>query len=155
MAGDVVQRAVEFGGGAFNADRVLAWLANIVRSLRTEASAACGSAGEFSTGETVGTVEINPHTRTPIGNYSSRTLVFNSSPALEAVLHHNALTDELLQGLAHDDPVAQAFGRALATELVLSRRAAIGNFGVWTIGQKPDLERFIRFRPRPVINRML
>ncbi len=155
MAGDVVQRAVTLGNGAFDADAVLVWLANIIRSLRGAESAKCGMAGSFHSSEEAGTVEINPATRLPVSGYSRKALSFSASDALNLVIQDSALTDERLQALEADESIATAFSQALATELVLSRRAAIGNFGVWTIGQKPNLERFVRFRPRPAINRML
>lgn len=155
MAGDVVQRAVEIGGGTFDADAVLVWLANIVRSLRNSDSAECGKAGTFHSTEESGTVEINPATRIPVSGYSRKALSFTASGPLTAIVQESALTDQHLAALAEDDPIGTAFAHALATELVLSRRAAIGNFGVWTIGQKPTMERFVRFRPRPAINRML
>jgi hypothetical protein len=71
------------------------------------------------------------------------------------VLAHHALTEDVLKGLEDDDEISQAFARALAEALVHHGRAAIGNFGVWTVGQKPNLQRFIRFRSRPAINQML
>ncbi len=155
MSNDLVRRAVEISGGAHDADAMLQWLANIIRSLRDSSEAVCGHAGSFIVTEESGTVEINPSTRMPVGGYSNKALSFRASDALNGVLEHNALTDELLTALEHENAIASAFGKALATELVLNRRAAIGNFGVWTIGQKPNLERFVRFRPRPAINRML
>ncbi len=155
MSSDLVRRAVELSGGEHDADAILQWLANIVRTLRDAPRADCGSAGQFLVTEVAGTVEINPSTRLPVGGYSNKALAFDASESLNGVLEHNALTDELLAALDHSDPIASVFAKALAAELVLNRRAAIGNFGVWTIGQKPNLQRFIRFRPRPAINRML
>ncbi len=155
MAGDVVRRAVEISGGSVSADEVLRWLADIVRDLRNVTEAHCGNAGLFTVTDQSGTVEINPTSRLPVGGYSNKSLSFSASAALNSVLTHNALTDDTLAALDHEHPIAAAFGKALATELVLTRRASIGNFGVWTIGQKPDLQRFVRFRPRPAINQML
>lgn len=156
MAGDVVLRAVEIGGGKFDSDSVLKWLADIVRTLRTTPTAACGAAGHFYTTEETGTVEINPTSRLPSAGLQRRALGFTASDAINAVVTVNAITDEGLKLLvvANDD-IATAFSQALAAELILGRRAAIGNFGVWTIGHKPNLTRFVRFRPRPEINHML
>lgn len=155
MAGDVVERAVELGEGAFDADAVLGWLAELVRALRTGSSATCGAAGAFVAANVAGTVEIHPLTRAPVPGYSRRSLAFEASPALSALIGRDQVTQDLLEPLEAESPVATAFGRALLIELVLNRRAAIGNFGVWSIGQKPTMERFIRFRPNPAINRML
>jgi hypothetical protein len=155
MSGDVVRKAVEISGGTVAADEVLRWLADIVRSLRTSPTAACGAAGRFFAGEEAGTVEINPASRLPQAGYSSKSLVFESSPALDNAIALKALTEEGLAALASENPVADCFAKALATELVLRRRAAIGNFGIWTIGQMPDLRHFVRFRSKAAINQML
>lgn len=156
MSGDVVKRCVEIGAGQFAADTALEWLADIVRSLRTEPFAACGNAGTFTAQEEqMGTVEINPVSKLPVGASQRRNLHFTASDALTRILMQSALTDDLVALLENDDPIASAFGKALAQELVLNRRASIGNFGVWSVGQKPNLQRFVRFRPRPAINQML
>ena len=154
MKGDVVRSAVEIGGGKFAADDVLRWLADVVRMLRTEDRVQCGRAGEFTKTEESGTVEINPTNRLPRG-YSRKILGFKASEALTTVVQRSALLDDLLAALRTDNPVETAFCHALAGELVQSGRATIGNFGTWSVGQKPTLERFVRFRPRPEINRML
>ena len=155
MAGDVVQGAVELGEGAFDADAVLSWLADLVRALRAGARAGCGGAGTFTTVNTAATVEIHPLTKAPVAGYSRRSLAFEASPALNALLDRDQVTQDLLDGVATDSPVATAFSQALLIALVVGKRASIGNFGTWSIGQKPTLERFIRFRPNPAINRML
>ena len=156
MSGDVVKRCVELGGGHIESDGVLDWLAKIVRSLRTEPSAACGNAGVFTAVEQqMGTVEINPISKLPVGAAQRRSLHFEASETLSRILAEQVLTDELIGQLECSDPIPSAFGKALAQELILSRRAIIGNFGVWSVGQKPNLQRFVRFRPRPAINQML
>lgn len=155
MTGDVVATAVDVGGGAFDADAVLRWLADCVRALRSAAVAPCGAAGRFTVESDAGTVEIHPLTKVPMAGYSRRVLGFEASAALEAVIGRDLPTEDLLAPMEAGDPIATAFGRALVIELVTGKRAAIGNFGTWTIGQKPSLERFVRFRPSPAINRML
>jgi len=154
MAGDVVKRAVALGNGSFGSDAVLNWLADLIRALRTQPQVACGGAGVFLTTEQANTVEINPKAHFPAAR-KRLALAFDGSRALHAAIDREQLEQAHLDRLASENPIATAFAQALATELVLNRRAAIGNFGVWTIGQKPDLTRFVRFRPRPQINHML
>ena len=155
MAGDVVQTAAEYSGGQFDSDAVLKWLANIVRTLRTESEVPCGHAGTFSSTEEKGTVEINPLTKHPVPGYARKTLAFEPSEQLNAVIGRDVVTEEILHAFDSADPISSCFGRALATILITDKRAAIGNFGSWSIGQKPNMQQFIRFRPKAAINRML
>jgi nucleoid DNA-binding protein len=155
MTGDVIQTASELSGGKVDTDSVLKWLAEIVKSLRETKTVACGAVGDFVVTENLGTVEINPATKNPVPNYSRRILDFDPSDQLKAIVASDIISEEDLAALDSDDPVASCFGRALATILTAEKRATIGNFGTWTVTQRPDMQRFILFRPRPAINRML
>jgi len=155
MAGDIVQTAADVSGGNYSADEVLKWLANIVRALRDQDSVSCGKAGHFSTTEEQGTVEINPATKNPIRAYARKTLNFSPSDELRLAVSHDVVSDEMLRPFDCDDGIGTCFGRALATILIMEKRASIGNFGTWSIGQKPNMDRFIKFRPKSAINRML
>ena len=155
MAGDIIQTAADVSGGNYSADEVLKWLANIVRALREQTSVECGKIGSFSTTEERGTVEINPATKNPIPAYGRKTLNFSPSDELTTAIRHDVVTDETLRPFDCDDGIGTCFGRALATILIMEKRASLGNFGTWSIGQKPNLDRFIKFRPKSAINRML
>ena len=155
MSGDVVKRAVFFGGGKINEDKVLSWLAGLVRQLRKSPQVDVGSAGQLCVSVETGTIEIDPRTKQPLTSEGSRTLDFQASETLLAVVRGGVLSDERLERLTDSDHIASAFAKGLAAELIESRRAVIGNFGVWTLGRLPDLTVFIRFRSRPAIDRML
>ena len=57
MSGDVVKRAVAFGSGNVNEDRILSWLAGLVRNLRKSPQVELGSAGVLCVSIESGTVE--------------------------------------------------------------------------------------------------
>ena len=155
MSGDVVKRAIAFGDENVNEDRILSWLAGLVRNLRKTPQVALGSAGILCVSVESGTVEIDPRTKRPVATQGSRTLDFQASDTLLSVVKGGVLSEERLKRLEDSDPSAAAFAKALAAELIENRRAVIGNFGVWTLGRLPDLTVFIRFRSRPAIDRML
>lgn len=155
MSGDVVQRTVMLSAGALNEDKVLSWLASLVRELRRTFEVPIGTAGTLLVSSDSGTVEIDPRTKRPVAANTSRSLGFTASDALLSVVKGGVLNDERLARLEGPDAIGSLFAKALAAELVENRRAAIGNFGVWTIGRLPDLTVFVRFRSRPAINRML
>jgi nucleoid DNA-binding protein len=155
MAGDVIRTASELSQGSLAPDELLKWLAEIVKQLRELESVACGGAGEFIATENKGTVEINPATKHPVPNYSRRVLGFVASDQLKAIVASDIVTEELLSTLDGEHTAANYFSRALATILATEKRALIGNFGAWTVTQRPDMQRFILFRSRPAINRML
>ena len=155
MRGDVVQTAVKLSNGKFATDDVLKWLAELVRTLRTSQTVNCGACGTFSTTSEPMTTEINVSTLSPASNLSNRQLDFRPSEALMVTIQSGLTDESVLTGLDTDDPIASCFGRALAMELTMNKKASLGNFGTWSLGQKPNLEPFVRFRSHAAINRMV
>ena len=155
MRGDVVQTAVKLGSGQFSVDDLLKWLADLIRELRDSETVTCGACGTFSTIAEPMTTEINVSKLAPAGNLSNRSLDFRASDGLMAVLNTSLTDEEVLSQLDTDDPIASCFGRALAIELTMNKRAILGNFGTWSLGQKPTMEPFVRFRSHAAIDRMV
>jgi hypothetical protein len=149
--GDLIRTAIGLLPGS-SPDTFLEWLSARVWALRTAREAPCGAVGAFATTADRGTVEIRPGALAPL-KAPRRQLDFRASPALELAVAD--ASDERLAALDVDDPLASAFGRALALELNASGRAQIGNFGSWGLGKKPTLETFVRFRSHPAINQRL
>lgn len=88
-----------------------------------------------------------------------RQLDFVASPALERFLSEPTVTDGLpapgdeapphaflLDIGTGADSFELTFSRALALELRVHGRASIGNFGIWTLGRKPTMDVYVRFR---------
>ena len=155
MRGDVVQTAVKLGNGQFTTDDLLKWLADLIRELRNSETGSCGACGAFSTTAAPMTTEINVSKLAPAVNMSNRSLDFRASDALMAVLKTSLTDEEILSQLDTDEPISTCFGRALAIELTMNKRALLGNFGTWSLGQKPTLEPFVRFRSHAAIDRMV
>lgn len=155
MRGDVVQTAVKLGNGKFVTDDVLKWLAALVRELRNSETVPCGGCGFFSTTSEPMTTEINVSTLKPASNLSNRQLDFRPSEAFMSVIKSGLADESVLTQLDTDDLIASSFSRALAMELSMNKKATLGNFGTWSLGQKPSLEPFVRFRSHSAINRMV
>ena len=155
MAGDVVKRARVFSGGAISEDKILSWLAGMVRELRKSPEVPMGPAGVLRVSAETGTVEIDPRTKRPMPGHATRTLSFTASAAFLSVVKDGVLSDDRLARLEEADAISSCFAKALAAELMEHRKAVIGNFGTWTLGRLPDLTVFVRFRSRPAIDRML
>ena len=136
--GDLIRTAVALVQGSAP-DVFLEWLSARVWALRASREVPCGAAGAFTTTADRGTVEIRPGALAPL-KASRRQLDFRASTALEAAVAESS--PERLAALDTDDPLASAL-------------AQIGNFGAWSIGKKPTLETFVRFRSNPAINQRL
>ena len=154
MNGDVVKRTVALGDGQFEIEEVLRWMAGVVRKLREGPTAECGKCGHFRFSQEAVTVEISTAARTQAAK-PRKTLDFVASDALLGAIERGVATDGALDGLKSDDVTASCFARALAMELILNKRAAIGNFGNWSVGQMPTLELFVRFRPHAAVSRLI
>ncbi|MBT9559773.1 MAG: hypothetical protein IV100_27335 [Myxococcales bacterium] len=140
-------------------DGLLEWLGNVLRRLRGAAAVSCGPAGHFELGAARGTQEIRPGRGSTMAVVARRQLDFVASPALERFLSEapteGGLPEPgdvasphafLLDIGTGTDSLELAFSRALALELRVHGRATIGNFGVWTLGRKPTLDVYVRFR---------
>lgn len=149
--GDLIRTAVALSPGT-STEALLEWLGQRVWALRSAREVACGNAGVFVTTADRGTVEIRPLTSAAPA-VTRRQLDFRPSAALDAAVVD--ASPERLAALDSQDALATAFSRALALELAASGRAQIGNFGTWSLGKKPTLETFVRFRPHPAINQRL